>query len=273
MRIAVYTRSSFLYQKIKLAVSGTAEAVRVHSPREALGFELLLAEAEFAAADKDFSEASTQISDGAKDGLAQVADGAPNFSAIIADGGNEASQKEVDSANSASAKTAEISPNSSADSLKFGHVVGQSAFTRELYELGNGTRSLPRIVLMGEGCELPLPFTYGQLISVIEEKKDGSPALMIGEGCAYLRGERIALTEVEFALFEELYRKGGEFVSKEQLLGKVWGEGTDGGVVNVYVHYLRQKLERGERIILNSRMNGYKIDERFLKGGKDQCFE
>ena len=240
MRIAVYTRSSFLYQKIKLAVSGTAEAVRVHSPREALGFELLLAEAEFAAADKDFSEASAQISDGAKDGLAQAADDAPN---------------------------------SSVDSSKFGHVVGQSAFTRELYELGNGTRSLPRIVLMGEGCELPLPFTYGQLLSVIEERKDGSPALMIGEGCAYLRGERIALTEVEFALFEELYRKGGEFVSKEQLLGKVWGEGTDGGVVNVYVHYLRQKLERGERIILNSRMNGYKIDERFLKGGKDQCFE
>lgn len=240
MRIAVYTRSSFLYQKIKLAVSGTAEAVRVHSPREALGFELLLAEAEFAAADKDFLKASAQISDGAKDGLAQAADDAPNFSA---------------------------------DSSKFGHVVGQSAFTRELYELGDGTRSLPRIVLMGEGCELPLPFTYGQLLSVIEERKDGSPALMIGEGCAYLRGERIALTEVEFALFEELYRKGGEFVSKEQLLGKVWGEGTDGGVVNVYVHYLRQKLERGERIILNSRMNGYKIDERFLKGGKDQCFE
>ena len=41
--------------------------------------------------------------------------------------------------------------------------------------------------------------------------------------------------------------------------------------MNVYVHYLREKLEyNGEKVIISSRKNGYKIDERFFPrdGGK-----
>ena len=42
-------------------------------------------------------------------------------------------------------------------------------------------------------------------------------------------------------------------------------DGVDGGVVNVYVHYLREKLEKnGERIIISTRNLGYKINERMV---------
>ena len=45
------------------------------------------------------------------------------------------------------------------------------------------------------------------------------------------------------------------------------GDDADGGILNVYVHYLREKLEkRGEKIIISSRKSGYKIDEKYLKG-------
>ena len=38
-------------------------------------------------------------------------------------------------------------------------------------------------------------------------------------------------------------------------------------MINVYIHYLREKLELcGEKIIIASREAGYRIDKRFLGG-------
>ena len=91
--------------------------------------------------------------------------------------------------------------------------------------------------------------------------------IRLGERRAYLYGEEIRLTELEFALLSRLMRERGEFVSREELLSDVWGDDADGGILNVYVHYLREKLEkRGEKIIISSRKSGYKIDEKYLKG-------
>ena len=56
----------------------------------------------------------------------------------------------------------------------------------------------------------------------------------------------------------------GEFVSREEILHSVWSGDADPGIINVYVHYLREKLEDGEKIIVSSRKNGYKIDGRYL---------
>jgi DNA-binding response OmpR family regulator len=46
-------------------------------------------------------------------------------------------------------------------------------------------------------------------------------------------------------------------------------------VLNVYVHYLREKLEDGKKIIISSRKLGYKIDERYLtpddRNGDKKC--
>ncbi len=56
----------------------------------------------------------------------------------------------------------------------------------------------------------------------------------------------VTLTSREFALLTELQALGGDTATRSRLLLKVWGgdfEGT-GNVVDVYVGYLRAKLER-----------------------------
>ncbi len=76
-------------------------------------------------------------------------------------------------------------------------------------------------------------------------------------------GRSAVLTEVEFRLFSTLFSREG-FISRAELKHEVWGDGRDEGVVNVYIHYLREKLEAGgERVIVSSRREGYKIDERY----------
>lgn len=131
--------------------------------------------------------------------------------------------------------------------------------------------SLPHIITVGKGGRLATPFTYEELYSVLDGAEGDAPELTLGERCAYLRGERIKLTEVEYALLSMLYEKKGEYVSREELRLGVWDEDTDSGVVNVYIHYLRQKLERGEKIINTSRSLGYKIDEKYIGGQAKKC--
>ena len=76
------------------------------------------------------------------------------------------------------------------------------------------------------------------------------------------RGERmIELTPREFSLLEFLMRRAGEAISKADILHHVWDAHYDGdaNVVEVYINYLRHKLERGEaaRVIHTVRGRGY----------------
>ena len=49
-------------------------------------------------------------------------------------------------------------------------------------------------------------------------------------------------------------------MSREELLREVWGEGQSAGVVNVYLHYLRKKLERGgNKLLYAVRGSGYAL--------------
>ena len=123
-----------------------------------------------------------------------------------------------------------------------------------------------RFISLGrEGAMLERPFGREKLLSLLES--EAACALRLGERCAYLYGEEIRLTELEFALLERLVRSGGEFVGREVLLSDVWGSEADGGILNVYVHYLREKLEKhGEKIIISSRKSGYKIDKKYIWG-------
>jgi DNA-binding response OmpR family regulator len=62
------------------------------------------------------------------------------------------------------------------------------------------------------------------------------------------RGDReIELTRREFELLEELSRHRSMVLSRQQLLERVWGYDfeVDGNVVDVFVGYLRRKLEAG----------------------------
>lgn len=129
-----------------------------------------------------------------------------------------------------------------------------------------GDSKIEGAVTLGHGgCDLTLPLSFDTILSLLTREEE-QPPLVLKDRCAILRGERIPLTDVELALFGILYSAGGEFVSREELLSQVWGDVTD-GVLNVYIHYLREKLERGEKIIISSRKFGYKIDERFIRSG------
>jgi len=70
------------------------------------------------------------------------------------------------------------------------------------------------------------------------------------------RGDRdLELTRREFELLETFVRHVGIVLSREQLLSQVWGYdfAVDGNVVDVFVGYLRRKLEaRGEPRILRT---------------------
>jgi two-component system, OmpR family, response regulator PrrA len=74
-------------------------------------------------------------------------------------------------------------------------------------------------------------------------------------------GRAMELTPREFELLEELARHRGVVLSRQQLLERVWGYDfeVDGNVVDVFVGYLRRKLEAGgePRIIHTVRGVGF----------------
>ena len=59
-------------------------------------------------------------------------------------------------------------------------------------------------------------------------------------------GRPVALSAKEFALLRLLMENAGAVVSRARILSEVWGYGFDPGtnVVDVYVLYLRRKLDR-----------------------------
>jgi len=79
-----------------------------------------------------------------------------------------------------------------------------------------------------------------------------------------LNGEReVALTAKEFALLEALMRRPGEAVSRFDLLECAWDDSYDNrsNVVDVYIGYLRQKVDRpfGTESIETVRGFGYRL--------------
>jgi len=76
--------------------------------------------------------------------------------------------------------------------------------------------------------------------------------------------EEVELTPREFALLEFLAKHAGEVVSRAKLLEHVWDEHYSGStnVVDVYVGYLRKKLEHpdGPRLIKTVRGVGFMLE-------------
>jgi len=80
------------------------------------------------------------------------------------------------------------------------------------------------------------------------------------------RGERqVNLTAKEFGLLEHLLRQPRRVFTRDQLLESVWGVDSEAtsNVVDVYVGYLRQKLEEGgePRLVQTVRGVGYALRE------------
>ena len=78
------------------------------------------------------------------------------------------------------------------------------------------------------------------------------------------RGEReIKLSPKEFELLNLLMRRAGNTVSRQELLDKAWGlqPETDSNLVDVYVNYLRKKIDSAneEKLIFTVRGSGYRL--------------
>jgi two-component system, OmpR family, response regulator MprA len=81
------------------------------------------------------------------------------------------------------------------------------------------------------------------------------------------RGPRlVALTAREYQLLLLLLERHGTVVSRELILRRVWNDdrAISSNVIEVYVRYLRQKLEEGgeRRLIHTIRGQGYCLSER-----------
>jgi two-component system OmpR family response regulator len=120
------------------------------------------------------------------------------------------------------------------------------------------------------------PFAFGELLArlraLIRRGAVERPAvLQVGDlaldpaGHSVSRaGRRVELSAREFALLEFLMRHPGEVVSRTAILEHVWDYNYDGlsNVVDVYVGYLRRKLEQpfGRTLIRTVRGVGYALE-------------
>jgi len=78
-------------------------------------------------------------------------------------------------------------------------------------------------------------------------------------------GQTIDLSPKEFALLEFLMRNQGRVVTRTQILDHVWGYdyAPDSNLVDVYVTYLRRKIDRGhgKKLIRTVRGAGYAVGD------------
>ena len=89
-----------------------------------------------------------------------------------------------------------------------------------------------------------MPLPIGLAASVMESENKSAPLVLSeSERALRLYGKTVKLTEVEYSLLSALVRANGSFISRDALRNAVWGEQSSDGLLNVYIHYLREKLE------------------------------
>lgn len=127
----------------------------------------------------------------------------------------------------------------------------------------------------GANDYLPKPFAFTELVARIRSqlRAQSQPAsflLSSGDIVLDLRkrtvvraGQEARLTPKEFSVLEFFLRYPGQVLSRTQILNDVWEYDFDPGsnVVEVYVGYLRHKLDRPEEpsIIETVRGGGYRL--------------
>ena len=78
-------------------------------------------------------------------------------------------------------------------------------------------------------------------------------------------GRHVELTRKEFTLLEYLMRHPGQVLSRAQILDHVWGYDFSSltNVVDIYIHYLRNKVDKGfgKKLIRTVRGVGYTIGD------------
>ena len=107
------------------------------------------------------------------------------------------------------------------------------------------------------------PFTEEELVEKIKEKLCSVPSDEATEKKEVSEYDTSVLSETEKKLLEVLLENRGNAVSAQELSLRVWGrECIRSNIVNVYIRYLREKLEKdsARRVIFTIRGKGYRID-------------
>lgn len=118
---------------------------------------------------------------------------------------------------------------------------------------------------------LSKPFDYDELLARVRALlrrsaiRDDATLMRVGDlrvnpiTREVRRGERtIALTQKEYALLEYLMQHAGMPVSREQISQYVWKQGFDPttNIVDVYINYLRKKIDQDEERSLVQTVRG-----------------
>jgi DNA-binding response OmpR family regulator len=131
---------------------------------------------------------------------------------------------------------------------------------------------------VGADDYLRKPFSFAVLVARCRALARRGPAILPAElrvgdlvidprrRTARLGEIPLTLTPREFALLELLARNAGQVLSKEQILRELWGEEAehDPNVVEVYISYLRRKLDvdHASTIVDTVRGRGYVLEEK-----------
>ena len=80
---------------------------------------------------------------------------------------------------------------------------------------------------------------------------------------ATLDGRMVELSARELGLLEVLLQRSGRLVSKDQLVERLceWGEEVSTNAIEVYIHRLRKKIEKGPIRIATVRGLGYCLEK------------
>jgi hypothetical protein len=80
---------------------------------------------------------------------------------------------------------------------------------------------------------------------------------------ATIDGQMVELSARELGLLEVLLQRAGRLVSKDQLVERLceWGEEVSNNAIEVYIHRLRKKIEKGPIRIATVRGLGYCLEK------------
>ena len=140
---------------------------------------------------------------------------------------------------------------------------------------------------LGSGADdyLTKPFAFDELLARMQallrrgpyrertrELKVGDLVINLSDHTVRRDDRAIALTAREFALLSYLMEHAGKVLSRARLLSNVWGYSFEPGtkIVDVYIRYLRTKVDEGEErpLIHTVRGFGYKVADEVSLGDR-----